>query len=147
MNSRNKKGQFHAGTSGNQSGRPKGARNKSTLAALELIGEESEALSRKAIELALEGDIAALRLCLDRIAPTLKERPLPAFELPSLKNLEDVLSAIDAVAQRLVKGELLPSEATAVCSVLEQYRRHYETTELQQKILSLESALKLRSRT
>jgi len=29
---------------------------------------EAEALTRKAVELALEGDVTALRLCLDRIA-------------------------------------------------------------------------------
>ena len=139
-------GQFEKGVSGNRKGKVKGTRNKATLAALSLIEGESEALSRKAVEMALSGDMAALRLCIERVAPPAKERPLPAFELPPLNSLPDVLNAIDVVAQRLVSGELLPSEATAVCSVLEQYRRQFETTEMQERINSLEATLKLRNK-
>jgi hypothetical protein len=35
---------------------------------------EAEALTRKAIERALEGDTTALRLCLDRLLPPRKDR-------------------------------------------------------------------------
>ena len=54
-------------------GRPRGARNKSTLAAMALLEGEAEALTRKAVELALGGDTVALKLVLDRILP--RERP------------------------------------------------------------------------
>ena len=50
-------------------GRPRGARNKSTLAAMALLEGEAEALTRKAVELALGGDTVALKLVLDRILP------------------------------------------------------------------------------
>jgi hypothetical protein len=53
---------FRKGQSGNPSGRPPGARNKTTLAAEALLDGEAEALTRKAIERALEGDTTALRL-------------------------------------------------------------------------------------
>jgi hypothetical protein len=69
-------------------GRPKGARHKATLAAEALLDGEAEALTRKAIELAKEGDIAALRICLDRIIPPRKDRPV-AFELPKIENVGD----------------------------------------------------------
>ena len=49
-------GQFGAGRSGNPSGRPKGARNYTTRAIEALLDGEAETLTRKAIELAEEGD-------------------------------------------------------------------------------------------
>ena len=58
---------FEKGRSGNPAGRPCGARNKATLAAEALFDSEAEALSRKAVELALGGSEGALRICLDRI--------------------------------------------------------------------------------
>src|SRR5580704_6937267 len=72
---------FKAGRSGNPAGKPKGSRNAATLAMEALLDGESEALTRKAIELAKGGDMAALRLCLDRILPPRKDRPV-SFALP-----------------------------------------------------------------
>ena len=65
-------------------GRPKGARHKATQAIQALLDGEGEALTRKAIELALAGDATALRLCMDRILPALRERPV-VVELPPLR--------------------------------------------------------------
>ena len=52
---------FKPGQSGNPAGKPKGARNKATLAIEALLDGEAEALTRKAIERALEGDGVALK--------------------------------------------------------------------------------------
>jgi len=61
---------FQRGQSGNPSGRPRGSSNRATRAAELLLDGEATALTRKAVELALAGDPAALRLCLDRtVAP------------------------------------------------------------------------------
>ena len=136
---------YEKGESGNPSGRPQGARNKATLFALDLFEGESDALCRKAIELALDGDRVALRLCLERIAPAVKERPIEAFELPQIGNQGNVLEALEVVIEKLSSGELLPSESAAICRVLEQYRRHYETTELAERLDTLERTLRART--
>jgi hypothetical protein len=73
--------QFQKGQSGNPLGRPLGSRNKRTIAAEKLFDEDAEALTRVAIDLAKEGDIAALRLCMDRICAPNRHRPV-AFDLP-----------------------------------------------------------------
>jgi len=145
MNERTENGQFSKGHSGNQSGKPKGSRNKATLLALDLLEGEAEALSRKAIELALEGDTVALRMCLERIAPVVRERPIDSCELPRISDQKSVLDALEFIAEKLSCGELLPSESTAICRLLEQYRKHYETTELAERLDTLERTLKTRS--
>jgi hypothetical protein len=55
---------FKKGVSGNPAGRPPGSRNKSTLALEQILEDEAEQITRKAIELAKDGNIAALRLCM-----------------------------------------------------------------------------------
>ena len=70
------RGQFKPGQSGNSKGKPKGARHKTTLAVSELLDGEAEVLTRKAIELAMDGDTVALRLCLERIAPRRTDSPV-----------------------------------------------------------------------
>jgi hypothetical protein len=72
---------FKPGQSGNSSGRPAGSRNKATVAMEALLDGQAEALTQKAIDMALEGDITALRLCLDRVLPARKDRPV-TFRLP-----------------------------------------------------------------
>ncbi|MET8524060.1 DUF5681 domain-containing protein, partial [Nocardioides sp. NPDC004968] len=57
---------FKRGQSGNPAGKPRGARHKVTLAIEALLEGEAGALTRKAIELGLAGDMTALRLCMDR---------------------------------------------------------------------------------
>jgi hypothetical protein len=52
-------------------GRPRGSRGKATVAAEKLLDGEAKALTRKAIDLAKEGDTTALRLCLERIVPVI----------------------------------------------------------------------------
>ena len=76
---------FRKGQSGNPSGRPRGARNKTTLAVEALLDGEAEVLTRKAVERAKEGDSVALRLCLERILPPRKDRPV-SFALPKIES-------------------------------------------------------------
>lgn len=135
---------FKKGESGNPQGRPVGTRNRTTLAALALIEDEGEQLTRKAVELALGGDLQALKLCMERLAPPAKERPLEAFNLPQLIDQRSVLDALDSIANKLSQGELLPVEATSICKVLEQYRKHFETTELTERLETLERTLMVR---
>jgi len=66
-NGRNTAGQFKIGNSG----RPKGSRNKATMAIESLLKGQAKALTQTAVTKALEGDSIALRLCMERIAPAL----------------------------------------------------------------------------
>jgi len=128
---------FESGQSGNPSGRPKGSRNKATLAVQALIEGEAESITRKAIENAKEGDMAAIRLVLERLLPPRKDAPV-MFELPPLKTAEDLPTAIAAIIAAVSQGELTPIEAQSVANLLELHRRSLEACELEKRIELLE---------
>src|SRR5436305_13437834 len=107
---------FQPGQSCNPAGKPPGARHKATRAAEALLDGESEALIRKAIELALDGDAAALRLCIDRILPR-RERPV-SFELPMVISAGDSVSALNSIVTAVAQGDLTPSEAGELSDLL-----------------------------
>ena len=109
-----------AGTSGNPAGRPKGARNRTTVAVEEILDGEADALARKAIELALAGDTVALRLCLERIAPAKRERPTP-FALPKLETAADAVQASAALVEAVAAGELTTAQAAELGKLVESF--------------------------
>jgi hypothetical protein len=133
------RGGFKKGQSGNPAGKPPGARNHATRAVLELLDGEADALTRKAIDLALEGDTVALRLCLERLAPPAKDKPI-SVSLPSLGGAGDAAKAMSAVVAAMASGDITPSEAAAVAGVVETYRRTIETAEFEARIANLEKA-------
>ena len=128
---------FTKGQSGNPAGRPQGSRNKATLAMEALMDGEVESITRKAIDLALEGDTTALRLCLERILPPRKSRPVN-IALPEVKTAEGVAEAQAAVVQAVADGELAPEEGTAITNILEARRKTIETQDHESRIAALE---------
>jgi hypothetical protein len=89
--------------SGNPAGRLPGTKNRATKAAEALLDGEAQALTRKAIDLALAGDTTALRLCLERIVPARKSRTLK-FEMPSMERAEDLPAAMGAILDGVGDG-------------------------------------------
>ena len=119
-------------------GRPQGARHKATMAALALLDGQVEALTRKAVEMALAGDGTALRLCLERIAPPRRDAPV-AFALPAVATAKDAATAAAAVLGAVAGGDLTPTEGGHVMALIEVYRRALETTELEARVAALEN--------
>jgi hypothetical protein len=108
---------FQKGRSGNPAGRPAGAQNRKTLAAALLLDGEAEALTRKAVELALDGDAMALKLCLERILPLCRERAVQ-FALPAIDSAADIAAAMKAVAAAVAEGAITPGEGETVARIL-----------------------------
>jgi hypothetical protein len=132
---------FPPGKSGNPLGRPRGARNQATLAAEALLDGEARELTRKAISLAKSGNLAALRICLERILPPRRDRPL-TFEMPRLEKAEDAAKAIGAIAAAIACGELTISEAAEVSKVIETFVHALEATELDRRLRAVEEQRK-----
>jgi hypothetical protein len=128
---------FQKGQSGNPSGRPKGSRNAATLALETLLDGQATALTQKALDLALTGDMAALRLCLDRILPPRRDRPV-TFELPTINSAQDAAATVSAVLAAVASGELTPADAGEISKLIEAYVRAFETAELAERLERLE---------
>jgi len=113
---------FAKGKSGNPNGRPKGSRNKTTLATLELLGDEAAEITRLVIEKAKEGDMVAIKLVMDRLCPPCKDIPI-SFELNNINSLRDLIIANDQLLQSISNGEITPNEAQIVATLIEQQRK------------------------
>ena len=133
-NGRNTAGQFASGNSG----KPKGSRNKATIAIESLSQGQAEALTQTAVTKALAGDSMALKLCMERIAPAPKDHPV-SFSLPNMNNALDASEAAGSVLAAVSKGELTPIEATRVMGLIDSYRRTLELTEIEERLQALEA--------
>lgn len=122
-------------------GSKKGSRHRTTLAIEALLEGEHEALTRKAIDLALQGDGPALRLCLDRLAPPRRDAPVK-FTLPPIKSVEDAVAASSALLEAVADGEVTPDEAGRVMALLTAHKVLVETGDLEGRITALEGARK-----
>ena len=134
-------GKFAAGVSGNPSGKTKGTRHRVTRAVEELLEGQHEALTQKAIDKALEGDMIALRLCLDRIAPPRKDAPV-SVALPAVRTAAEAVEASAALLEAVAAGEVTPGEAGAVMTLLTAHRGLLEAGELEERIAALEEKAK-----
>jgi hypothetical protein len=131
---------FTSGQSGNPGGRPKGALNKATLASQALLDGEAEALTRKVVELAKEGNPVALRLCLERLLPPRKDRPV-SFTLPRIEGAQDLVKALGAILEAVARGEITPGEGQTLTAMLDGYRKGLETVDHEARITTLEKEM------
>jgi len=128
---------FEKGESGNPAGRPRGSRNRATLLMESLLADDAEAIGRKAIAMAKQGDMAAIRLCMDRLAPVRKGEPV-AFELPPLDKPADSVAAAAEIVAAVAAGELTPSEAAELAKVIDVYVRAIATKAFDERLTKLE---------
>src|SRR3954451_1980827 len=110
-------------------GRPAGARNKATLAAMALLEGEAEALTRRCVELALAGDTTAMRLCLERLLP--KSRTV-RLQLP-MRTLADLDAATETVSTALAEGTVVLDDVAPLTGLIDARRRLLEITELERR--------------
>jgi len=113
---------FQPGQSGNPAGRPPGARNKKTLEMEEMLAQRAEATVTKILDRADAGEPAAMRLCMDRMAPTGANRPIP-IELPPVDTPDDVAAAVRVVMNGMAAGAISAREAICLLAVVERLAR------------------------
>jgi hypothetical protein len=129
---------FEKGQSGNPAGRPRGSRNRAAILFENLLEGDSEAIARKAIELAKEGDIAAIRICLDRL-------PRPARSIRLFSSFRRLPRPRTRWRRR--RGSWPPSppaswrrtEAADLAKVIDIYVRALATTAFEERLAKLEA--------
>ncbi len=160
----NPAGAFRKGRSGNPAGRRAGSRNKATETAELLLDGEAAALTRKAVQRALEGDGMALRLCLERIIPARRGRAVQ-LAVPPMRGTADLGSTMAAITTAAIttaaittaaittaaittaaittaamQGVITPGEAGDLARVVEIYVRAVEATDFDRRLTQLEKS-------
>lgn len=127
MSSRWKKG---------QSGNPRGPVSEGAKMVREALRGKSQALIDKAIEMALEGDTVALRLCIERLTPPIKASAEKVeFEIPEGAGIAGTSRAIIAAA---AAGQIPPDTASQLVTAMGQLSRQVEIDELSARLAALE---------
>ena len=111
------------------SGRPPGARNKTTRLVEQLLDGEAEMITRTLIALALEGNVRCLHDCLERLAPRRSGRPVD-FRLPAINRTQDIVAAMAAITTAVNNGDLTAEEAGHLVHLLEAHAKAIETYDL-----------------
>ena len=130
---------FQPGRSGNPAGKARGTRNRTTVALETILQDEAESITRKAIELAQAGDTVALRLCMDRLIPVRKDRPI-TFTLPEIETAADLTKATRALLEGVADGEITPSEAAELSKLVDAHVKAIEAVDLATRLSALERA-------
>lgn len=95
-------GRFQKGQSGNPAGRPKGSLNQASLIVRELLADEAESITRKLIELAKNGELAAIKLIIERLMPPVKE--LHLFQEQQVGSNSLAISKLKELAEQIKDG-------------------------------------------
>lgn len=127
--------QFKPGKSGNPAGRPKGIKDR-RVALREKLLPHADQLIEMVTTFAKSGDMAAMKIIMDRLIPPLKEEPIHV-EISKIENAVDCTQAQAAVVNAVAAGDMLPSEGQAISNLIEAQRRAFETTELAQQMRDL----------
>lgn len=135
---------FEKGNSGNPHGRPKGALSKHSQFR-KLLEPHAEALIGKLIQLAKEGDIAAIKLCIERLIPKPKEEPIQ-FNLPEgdLHASRTLLNIGAYMLKAVSKGELTLEQAQQINKLVAAQCKNREQLIIEERIAEIERTLGIR---
>jgi hypothetical protein len=103
-----------------------------------LLDGEAQALTRKAVELALDGNTMALRMCLDRIGPPHRERAVP-IALPPVRDAADLAGTMTAIIAAAGEGAISPDEGGRLARLVEIFLRAVETRDFERRLQLLEN--------
>ncbi len=120
-------------------GRPPGSRNRTTVLAEALLDGEAEVLLRKALELAMDGDVPMLKFLLDRLLP--RDR-LIKLDLPDMESADDAVEAHGRIFRGVSEGQISPNEAAALANVVSSSVKAIDTADVVRRLDALELEIK-----
>jgi len=108
------------------------------MLAQELLSNHAEPIVRKLLLMALQGDMKALQLCIDRIVPVLRELPIKLGALP-MRTLADLDKTSEQLWNKIAAGQLTAAQGHALVELIDYRRRVIETVELEKGMSLLEA--------
>lgn len=135
---RTPKGRFAKGFAQNPTGRKLGSRNRATQAALSLLEGQLEQITQTLIDAALDGNMTAIRLILERLVPPCKEKALPQIDFPPVTDARSLPKLTAAILGAVADGRITPGEGQALAALANTHAKNLELAELEQRIAALE---------
>jgi polyhydroxyalkanoate synthesis regulator phasin len=98
----------------------------------------AEDLIQQVVDLAKGGDMAALKLCLDRLCAPLRatDRLITIEGMESCKELSD---KGDLILVRVATGDITPTEASSLMGAISSQAKIIEADELERRVSELEN--------
>jgi hypothetical protein len=129
---------FAPGQSGNPSGRPKGSGDK-RLHIKKLLNDNLESVFRKAIDMAMEGDMTAIKLVIDKGFPTPRSCAENLdIEVGNVKTQGDLIKVIEQVMLKAINGDLPEDQGKIIASLTKTMSELHKLGELEERIKQLE---------
>jgi hypothetical protein len=97
----------------------------------------AEELIQRVVDMAKDGDMPALKLCLDRLCAPLR----PTDRLITIDGMKDVKELSDKgelILSNVANGEITPSEAASLMNAISSQARIIEVDELERRVSELE---------
>jgi hypothetical protein len=118
---RDARGRFQPGSSGNPAGKQPGTLNHATRLRQWLDDPEGDgkAVARALVAQAVKGNVPAIRIVMDRLDPKPRSRPI-ALELTEAATFAE---RFDAVFAAMAAGDVTPEEALQVARVLDTFSK------------------------
>ena len=141
---RDEKGRFVAGNPGGPGGSRRRAFTMRRAVEEAVSTEHLQAIVRRALRMALEGNLSATRLVLDRVCGRVADlqaepEPIPVT-LPPLRTAADCNLAVDRIIAGIVEGTLPGDEARLLLDAVQARLRSIEATDLEERLAELEKA-------
>jgi len=136
---------FVPGQSGNLKGRPKGVSKR--LQFSKLLEPHAEVLVAKAVELAVQGDVNSLRLCIERLIPKAKEEAIE-FNLPegNLSSSDTLLKLNTKIMEQVARGEISLEESERLSALVDSQSKLIQVTTIAAQIEEVQRILKARKK-
>ena len=129
---------FEKGKSGNPAGRPKGIQDK-RVEMRALLEPYAPSLIEKAVQLALEGDTTALKLCVDKIVPSIK----PISESVLIEADKSLAVTGKSVVDAMTSGSISVTSGFDVLRSLQAQAKLEEMTIIEERLSALEKKANL----
>lgn len=144
---RNERGRFNPGNPGGPGGSHKHATALRRAAEHAVTEEHVQAMVRKAVRMALEGNMTAMKVALERTIGRPAEAPAEArplsIDIGQLRTAVDCSLATQRIVDGVVKGALPDAAAKLLLEAVQTRLKALELVEFEQRLMQLEETSKL----
>jgi len=139
---RDAQGRFTLGNPGGPGGARRRPSDLRRAAEEAITAEHVQAMMRKATRMALEGNLTAMRLVLERTTGRAPETPMDVepirIQLPRLQTAAHCNTAIERLFDGIVKGEVDRESAKLLIDTIQARLKVLEVTSLEERLAELE---------